>query len=174
MPRQQTTEYQIEGVGPSPIPHIETETETRSRQSTRGSAFFRNMPRPEGTQRTDSSEDQVAESPAQATGKKSKRNSVFRTLTGRSGGDRDQKRGSVDKPAMPPTPPPPQIPVPRQYNAGPPTGPAPISAKIESGASTSVATKKLQRASTSVAAEKNVGKKKRFSAIGVSLSSLLS
>lgn len=161
LPRQQTTEYQLEGVGPPSVPR----TETRSRHSSRSSVFFMNLgnsAKSEG-QSKNCPEAQYVESSAKdatASRKKSNRNSVFRTLTGRNGSDRDQTPASVEQPVVQP-----QNSIPQQ----------PLSASrknvekdfVSSGTSGKVRNK-LQRASTSGAPEKSVGKKNRFSAIGVS------
>lgn len=162
LPRQQTTEYQLEEVGPPSIPR--TDTKSRSRHSSRSSAFFRNLGNPgkvEGPPKN-SPETQYAESPgkdAVASRKKSNRNSVFRTLTGRSGSDREQTPVSVEQPVVHP-----QINVPQQPIL---MSPRNIEKDFVSSGTSSKIRNKLQRASTSVAPEKPVGKK-RFSAIGVS------
>lgn len=163
LPRQQTTEYQLEGVGPPSIPR--TETKSRSRHSSRSSVFFRNLGnsgKVEGPSKN-SPETQYAESPgkdAVASRKKSNRNSVFRTLTGRSGSDREQTPSSVEQPLVQP-----QISAPKQPIL---MSPRNIEKDFVSSGTSSEVRNKLQRASTSVAPEKIVGKKKRFSAIGVS------
>lgn len=165
LPRQQTTEYQLEGVGPPSIPR--TDTKSRSRHSSRSSVFFRNLGnsgKVEGPSKS-SPEAQFVESPARdavASRKKSNRNSVFRTLTGRSGSDRDQTLASGEKPAVQS-----QNIVPQQPIS---LSPRNIETDFVSSGTSSKAPNKLQRASTSGAPEKSVVKKKRFSAIGVSSS----
>lgn len=165
LPRQQTTEYQLEGVGPPSIPR--TDTKSRSRRSSRSSVFFRNLGnsgKVEGPSKN-SPEAQFVESPARdvvASRKKSNRNSVFRTLTGRSGSDRDQTLASVEKPAVQS-----QNIVPQQPIS---LSPRKIEEDFVSSGTSSKTPNKLQRASTSGPPEKSVGKKKRFSAIGVSSS----
>lgn len=164
LPRQQTTEYQLEGVGPPLIPR--TETKSRSRHSSRSSVFFRNLgnsAKVEGPSKT-SPEAQYVEPPAKdvaARRKKSNRNSVFRTLTGRSGNDRDQTSANGEQPVTQP-----QKIIPQQPISMPP---GIMEKDLGSGGTSSKVRNKLQRASTSGAPEKSktVGKKKRFSAIGV-------
>lgn len=165
LPRQQTTEYQLEGVGPPSIPR--TETKSRSRRNSRSSVFFRNLGnsvKAEGPSKN-SPEPQYAESPAKdavASRKKSNRNSVFRTLTGRSGTDRDQIPASVEQPVVQP-----QNSIPQQPISMPPRN---IEKDFVASGTSSKARNKLQRASTSGNPDKSVSKKKRFSAIGVSSS----
>lgn len=164
LPRQQFTEYQLEGVGPPAIPP--SENRTKSRRSSRSSAFFRNFgssPKPEKSPSMHGSEVLHVESPTKAlenNGKRSKRSSMFRTLTGRSGSDRNQLKGNVEEQATMP-----KSPIPRQSSTA-------LHEKAEkanvSKDGFSGVRNKLQRASTLVVAEKNVGKKKRFSVIGVS------
>lgn len=174
LPRQYTIDYSSEGVGQTPVSQQEP-TASRSRRGSRSSAYFRNLAKPEEPSLPTNGSDQVpftAKSPTQATapteGKRSKRNSVFRTLTGRSGGgDRDSSRGNIlEKPPVIPEPKSP----PRQYT---PTisPPAPSNnSRVEGNTPGKVKSKTLQRASTSVVPEKkDGGKKKRFSAIGVNL-----
>ena len=164
LPRQQTTEYQLEGVGPPLIPR--TETKSRSRHSSRSSVFFRNLgnsAKVEGPSKT-SPEAQYVEPPAKdvaARRKKSNRNSVFRTLTGRSGNDRDQTSANGDQPVTQP-----QNVITQQPIS---MSPEIMEKDLGSGGTSSKVRNKLQRASTSGAPEKSktVGKKKRFSAIGV-------
>lgn len=172
LPRQYTIDYSSEGVGQTPVSQQEP-TASRSRRGSRSSAFFRNLAKPEEPSLPTNGSDQVpftAKSPTQATApteeKRSKRNSVFRTLTGRSGGgDRDSRRGNIlEKPPVIPEPKSP----PRQYT---PTIPPPApsnNSRVEGNTPSKVKSKTLQRASTSVVPEKkDGGKKKRFSAIGV-------
>lgn len=169
LPRQQTTEYQLEGVGP---PSVQLSgSKSRSRRSSRSSVFFRNLgnsPKVEGSPSKNANDGQYAESSANvppASTKKSKRTSLFRTLTGHNGNERDQDRPSAG--IRTPTP---------QVNVLQKPVPVPQKTfendRIPSGSPSKVSNK-LQRASTSVAPEKNVGKKKRFSAIGVGLFSIL-
>lgn len=167
--QQHIKDYRPEVVGPTPVAQSEP-TASRSSRGSRTSTFFRNFAKSEEPPLPTNGSDQVqlaAKSPNQATapneGKRSKRNSVFRTLTGRSGGgDRDSNRGSisenprvVSQPKGPPTIPPP-----------PPSN----NPRVESSTSSKVKSKTLQRAPTSVVPEKkDGGKKKRFSTIGVNL-----
>lgn len=171
-PRQYTIDYSSEGVGPTPVSQPEP-TASRSRRGSRNSTFFRNLAKSEEPSLPSNGSDQVqfpAKSPTQATapteGKRSKRNSVFRTLTGRSGGgDRDSNRGNIlEKPPVIPEPKSP----PRQYTPTIPPPPPSNNTRVEGNTSSKAKIKTLQRASTSVVPEKrDGGKKKRFSAIGV-------
>lgn len=172
LPRQHTLDYHPEGVRPTSISQPEP-TASRSHQGSRSSTFFRNLAKSEESPLPTNGSDQVqfaAKSPNQATvpneGKKSKRNSVFRTLTGRSGGgDRDSNRGSTsEKLRVIPQPKSPQ----REYTPAIAPPPPSNNLRVESSTSSKVKSKTLQRASTSVVPEKKDGtKKKRFSAIGV-------
>lgn len=172
LPRQQTIDYSPEGVGPTPVSQPEPPP-PRSRRGSRSSTFFRNLAKSEEPPLPTNGLDQVqfaAKSPNQATapneGKRSKRNSVFRTLTGRSGGgDRDSNRGSIsEKTRVIPQPKSP----PRNDNPTIPAPPPPDNPRVESSTSSKLKSKTLQRASTSVVpGKKDGGKKKRFSAIGV-------
>ncbi|MCJ1462115.1 hypothetical protein MMC07_000715 [Pseudocyphellaria aurata] len=161
LPRQHTVEYQLEGVGPPVIPR--TRTKSRSRRSSRSSVFFRNLGnsvKAEGPSKN-SPESQYAESPAKdavASRKKSNRNSVFRTLTGRSGSDRDQIPASVEQPVVQS-----QNSIPQQPISMPPRN---VESDFVASGTSSKARNKLQRASTSGNPDKPVSKKKRFSAIG--------
>lgn len=168
LPRQQTTEYQLEGVGPPSVQR--TETKSRSRHSSRSSVFFMNLgnsAKLEG-QSKKSPEAQYAQSQAKdatASRKKSNRNSVFRTLTGRNGSDRDQPPSSVEQPVVQL-----QNSIPQQPLSAPRRS---VEKDLVSSGTSGKVRNKLQRASTSGAPEKSVGKKKRFSAIGVSSSETL-
>lgn len=172
LPRQYTIDYSSEGVGPTPVSQPEPAA-SRSRRGSRGSTFFRNLAKSEEPPLPINGSDQVqftAKSLNQATapteGKRSKRNSVFRTLTGRSGGsDRDSNRGNILE--RPPVIPEPKSP-PRQYTPTIPPPPPSNNTRVEGNTSSKFKSKTLQRASTSVVPEKkDGGKKKRFSAIGV-------
>lgn len=170
--RQHIIDYRPEGVGPTPVSQSEP-TASRSRRGSRSSTFFRNLAKSEEPPLPTNGSDQVqlaAKSPNQATapneGKRSKRNSVFRTLTGRSGGgDRDSNRESIsEKTRVVPQPKSP----PRKHTPTIPPPPPSNNPRVESSTSSKVKSKKLQRASTSVVPEKkDGGKKKRFSTIGV-------
>lgn len=166
LPRQYTIDYSSEGVGPTPVSQPEP-TASRSRRGSRNSTFFRNLAKSEEPSLPSNGSDQVqfpAKSPTQATapteGKRSKRNSVFRTLTGR-----DSNRGNIlEKPPVIPEPKSP----PRQYTPTIPPPPPSNNTRVEGNTSSKAKIKTLQRASTSVVPEKrDGGKKKRFSAIGV-------
>ena len=166
----QATEYHLDGVGPPTT--IETNDTTRSRRNSRGSAFFKSIsssfkqdPPPMPTKM----ERQTAELPSTPPldeKKKRKRASLFRSLTGHSGGDNtrspespiaqpSQARADLAEYTQSST-----IPLPHgQYRS--PTNP--LTSKVSNQTN-----KKQQRASVSGAQEQDKGKKKRFSGLGVS------
>jgi hypothetical protein len=92
---------------------------------------------------------------------KSKRTSFFRSFNGRSGNDRNRGQDNSETVASPLCIHTRQKPMSGQY------GNTEVDSTMTSGPST--ARNKLQRASTSVAVEQDPGKKKRFSALGVSV-----
>ena len=166
----QATEYQLDGVGPPTT--IGTNNKTRSRQNSRGSAFFKSMGsslRPDLPPVPINIERQTAElplTPPLDEKKKRKRASLFRSRTGHSGSKitrspesaiAQPSRDRTDLPEYPITS---TIPLPHgQYRSltNPPTS------NVSDRSS-----KKLQRASMSGVQEQDKGKKKRFSGLGVS------
>ncbi len=165
IPRQQATEYQLEGVGPPPAQPVDARS--RSRNNSKGSASFF---KPPSSSARESSVTQsgpegytvasLINSPA-ASQKKSKRTSLFRSLTGQKGHDRDQGRTNSF--------------VPTSESHGDPQQSGSIIQKDnnssnQSGGESNRVHNKLQRTSTSgfQQQEHDGGKKKRFSAMGVS------
>ena len=167
IPRQQATEYQLEGVGPPPAPPVDGRS--RSRNNSKGSSSFFKTPsslaRESAVPQNRSEGHTVASltnSPV-ASQKKFKRTSLFRSLTGQNGYDRDQGRTNSI--------------VATSESRGEPQQSSLItprdndSSNLSRGESNRVHNK-LQRASTSgfQKQEQDGGKKKRFSAMGVSRS----
>ncbi|MCJ1473499.1 Serine/arginine repetitive matrix protein 2 [Lambiella insularis] len=162
----QTTEYQLDGIGPPPP---ETSTKPRSRQGSRSSAFFKRLsipPREEVPPIPNAKEQQSMESPSTSPIKpeqKRKRASLFRSLTGHTGSDSSPSRNnSVTPSAKPRTDT-------QQYASPAPSGreghrsftSPPASSNSDKSRS------KFQRASMSGVPDQEKGKKKRFSALGV-------
>jgi len=172
-PRQQAPEYQVEGV--SPTIEWPPESNSRSRRGSRSSAFFRSL--------TLGSSSKIDQSPllnapdgqsistpvdSPRTGeRKGKRASMLRSLTRNSGSGSASGQSKVN-----------ETPTPSVPQHGKPTQAAPvITPQVEDdefpsrGYSRSAASKfgkRLQRSSKSGNTEEVTGKKKRFSAIGVS------
>ena len=169
--RQQTTEYQLEGVGP---PHVDEPTATpRSRRGSRSSAFFKRLsgpPKAEVSPLPTGVEQQNAQStnpPNVQVGKNTRRASLFRTLTGHADSNSSQSKERVpsvpSRSHMDPYQPKSNR---TSRRADSSTG---VSAKSDNPASTR---NKLQRSSTSGVAGQDGAKKKRFSAIGVIMPNL--
>ena len=165
IPRQQATEYQLEGVGPPPAQPADNKS--RSRSNSKGTSFFKTSSSPTKELRTppNGPKRQSVTSPIDlptVSQEKTKRVSLLRSLTGQKGHDHDQSRDhSV-----------PLLPVarderPRQNVAA---APRENNNGFPSRDESSKARNKLQRASTSghQHQEQDGGKKKRFSAMGVS------
>lgn len=171
LPRQQTTEYQLEGVGP-PTTTQRSDSNAKSRRASRSSAFFKNLTNParvEGPPLSIEPEAQHTESSSRnpVSGEvKNKRASIFRSTNERRGSTREKSTGAVDTP----TPAPPTD-LPRKMSTTKPRN-SEIDKTVKAGSSK--VRSKLQRATTSAAAEQDAGKKKRFSALGVSLSRAIS
>ena len=171
LPRQQGTEYQLEGVGPPPVEPARSKS--RSRRSSRSSGFFKNLgnnskaeipPVPTGVER------QSATPPAPSststppgTDKKSKRTSLFRSLTGHNGSGSDRSKESITA----------QAPGSRTdlLQQSHPRTPSADDEDFPTRGKSKKLRSKLQRNPTSGATEQESGKKKRFSALGVSLPS---
>ena len=168
LPRQQGTEYQLEGVGPPPV---EPErSKSRSRRSSRGSAFFKNLgnsskadipPVPPGVERQSNtpSAPSSTSTPVSAD-KKSKRTSLFRSLTGHNGSGSDRSRESIAV----------QAPGSRTdlLQQSRPKTPTADDEDFPTRGKSKKVRSKLQRNPTTGATEQESGKKKRFSALGVS------
>ena len=165
IPRQQATEYQLDRVGPPPAQPVDARS--RSRTNSKGSSSFINS---SSTPAKGSPVRQVAQGQAVASPtaspitsqKKTKRTSLFRSLTGQKSHERDQGRSN----GMQLTPEQhsdrlqqPGLVAPRESDSSMPFRDE--ATKVRN---------KLQRASTSgfQQHEQDGGKKKRFSAMGVS------
>ena len=162
LPRQQNTEYSLEGVGP---PADETNFKSRSCRGSRSSAFFKRLSRPPSDEipamPAGSDEQPSLKTPVSAE-KKKRRASLFRTLTGRSGSDSSRSKER-------------EVPLPSRSRTD-------LHPRSDNGSSSpsekpgilvskevSVRTRtKLHRSSTSGTASQESGSKKRFSGIGVS------
>lgn len=165
IPRQQATEYQLEGVGPPAAQLVDTGS--RSRKNSKGSSFFKtsNSPVNEAAVTQSRTERQFVASPIQppiASQRKPKRASLFRSLTRQRSHDRDQGRENSSSSVSTSR-------GERSQRSGSGTSrDNDTSAPSKSESNTS--RNKLQRASTSgfQKQEQDGGKKKRFSAMGVS------
>ncbi|KAL9119947.1 MAG: hypothetical protein Q9187_003499 [Circinaria calcarea] len=163
IPRQQNTEYSLEGVGP---PADETNVKSRSRRGSRSSGFFKRLSRPPSAEifalpMDVDHRDVVRPVKTPVNGEKRKRRaSLFRTLTGRSGSDSGRSKER-------------ELPLPSRSRTDiHPTsnnsslGPGEQSGTLL-GKEVSVKTRtKLQRSSTSGTAGQEGANKKRFSGIG--------
>ena len=183
MLRQHAPEYQIDNAR-SPIEwpseSIPSESRSRSRRGSRSSAFFKsfasgNPPQTDEPPLPTSPRNEVSSPPINSStpgDRKSKRSSVFRSLTGTSGSGsasaqskenvppnpKTQEHSQIVESTLPaPAPPPPQVEDDEFPSRGNPR------------TATSKLSKRLQRSSTSANAEQDSSKKKRFSGIGVSI-----
>ena len=169
LPRQQGTEYQLEGIGPPPVEPARSKS--RSRRSSRNSGFFKNLgnsskteipPVPTGVERQSAIlPAPVSTSAAPATDKKSKRASLFRSLTGHNGSGSDRSRESITVQA-------PGSGTDLQLQSLP-KSPSADEEDFPTRGKSKKLRNKLQRNSNAGATEQESGKKKRFSALGVSL-----
>ena len=174
IPRRQTAEEML--VGGGPIGGRRSESRSRSRRGSRSSAFFKVFTSPSKSDQTplpNAPDSQTSSSPRNSPligDRRSKRLSIFRSRSGNIGsgsGDGRSKayiaprdtsnRGSFAQGAN-------QIGPTTSRRVGEDTPSKSVSNKLS---------KKLQRASTSAKPEPDSGKKKRFSAIGVSIYSSL-
>lgn len=168
MPRQQASEYQLEGVGPPDLPPT-SETSRRSRRGSRSSAFFKSLsgsaPKPDLTPLPTAPGSQPNASsvrPSTEADKNGKRSSIFRPRVGLSGAANDRtptKDFSTPRAATETFT---NAASAKQMQAH---ESSPSRAKQSSSSRLS---KRLQRASTSATPQQDSGKKNRFSAIGVS------
>jgi hypothetical protein len=169
---QQTTEYQLEGIGPPPAKELNVES--RSRRSSPASTFLKRLstpPRQDAYPVEPKTERQPDSSPATSPvdpKKKKKRVSLFRSLTGHSGGhDSGNSLGISVEPQT-------TAPLDRQQYSTKAPSPrsnqgSPRNKYTSQGSSTSPQTERtFQRAATYAAPEQDKGKKKRFSGFGVS------
>ncbi len=165
MPRQQATEYQLEGVGPPPTDSADARS--RSRKNSKASSLFKtsNSPAKEAPVTKNGSEGGFIASPVNppvASQKKPKRASLFRSLTGQKGHDHDKGRANPISPM-------PASLSERSQQSGPSTA-RDNGNSIPFDGESNKPRNKLQRASTSGFQQQaqDGGKKKRFSAMGVS------
>ena len=170
--RQQATEYQIEGIGPPQVD--EQRSNPRSRRSSRSSAFFKRLsgvPKGDLPPLPNDTEEQSFQ-PATATdaevSKKTRRVSLFRTLTGRTDSNSSRSKKNI-----------PPVPMRSQTD---PYQPATNTLSHRTNLSASISAKKddsarkrgkLQRSSTTGITSPDGGKRKRFSGLGVSLTFLV-
>lgn len=171
LPRQQGTEYQLEGVGPPPPVEL-TRSKSRSRRTSRSSGFFKNLgnsskadipPIPTDVERQGATPPiPSSTSTAPPTDKKAKRTSLFRSLTGHgSGSDRSkesvtaQARGSRTD----------------LLQQSQPKDPSADSEDFPTRGKSKKLRGKHANNPSAGATEPESGKKKRFSALGVSLAS---
>lgn len=170
IPRQQTAEQML--VGGGPIEGKRSESKSRSRRGSRSSAFFKAFTSPSKSDHPplpNASDSQASSSPrnSPATGdRRSKRLSLFRSRSGNTGSGSGNSRS---KDIMVPQDASPRDPVTQVSRQADPTAPRRAEGDPYSKGVSSRLSKKLQRASTSAKPEPDSGKKKRFSAIGVSI-----
>jgi len=180
MLRQQAPDYQIEAVKfpiEWPSENQASEGRSRSRRGSRSSAFFKSLAlgsssKTEEPPLPNSPDNGVSSPPVDSPtpgDRKSKRSSVFRSLTGNSGSGSTSAQskenvapnGSKSERTQPvqstPPPPPPQV----EDDEFPSRG--------NSRSAASKFSKRLQRSSTSGNPGQESGKKKRFSGFGVSV-----
>ena len=172
-PRQETAEDMLVGGGPK-IGGLKiggrSGSKSRSRRGSRSSVFFKAFTSPSKSDRPhlpDASDSQTSSSPRGSPvvgDRRSKRLSIFRPRSGNmeiEGGD------SRSKDNMAPDASPQDSFTQVAHQVGP-TTPSRFGEDNSSKSASSKWSKKLQRASTSAKPEPDSGKKKRFSAIGVS------
>lgn len=170
LPRQQGTEYQLEGVGPPPIELVRSKS--RSRRSSRGSGFFKNLgnssradipPVPTGVERESATPSiPLSTSTPAGTDKKAKRTSLFRSLTGHgSGSDRSKESVTAQAPGS-------RTDLLQQSQS---KSPSADSEDFPTRGKSKKLRDKLKRDPSAGATEPDSGKKKRFSALGASLTS---
>ena len=166
IPRQQATEYQLEGVGPPSVQP--TGARSRSRTNSKGSSSFLNTSGSPGkgslVRKAGPELQSVASSVAlpPVGQKKSKRTSLLRSLTGQKSHDRDQGKSNAMQPTS-------ELGGKRsqQANQVTPRDTGNVALRGEPRQNHN----KLQRSSTSGFQQhgQDSGKKKRFSAMGVKL-----
>ena len=167
-PRQQTAEHMLVGGGPTI--GRRSESKSRSRRGSRSSAFFKAFTSPSKSDHPplpNAPDSQTSSSPrgSPAVGdSRSKRLSIFRP---RSGNMESGSGDSRNKENMAPDASPQDTFTQVAHQVGP-TTPSRVKDDHSSKGTSSKWSKKLQRASTSAKPEPESGKKKRFSAIGVS------
>ena len=173
-PHQQTAEHMIVGGGPT-VGRRRSNSKSRSRRGSRSSAFFKaftSPSKPDHPPLPNAPDSQASSSPRNSPAigdRRSKRLSIFRSRSGnRESGSGDSR--SQEKMA-------PWDASPQHSSAQPAHQVNPMMPRrVEEDASRVVPSKlskKLQRASTSAKPEPESGKKKRFSAIGVSITAFV-
>ena len=172
MLRQKAPEYQIEGMG-API-EWPSENQSRSRRGSRSSAFFKslNIGKAEEPPLPNSPETRYNSSPINAGtpgDRKSKRSSIFRSLTGNSGSGSASAK-SKENVTSTPNPPISNYTPPAQTAPPPPPEQAEDDEFPSRGPSRKATSKfgqRLQKPPKTDSPEQESGKKKRFSGIGV-------
>lgn len=174
IPRQQTAEQMLVGGGPTV--GRRSESKSRSRRGSRSSAFFKAFASPSKSDHPplpNASDSQASSSPRNSPAigdRRSKRLSLFRSRSGNTGSGSGNNRS---KDIMAPRDASPRDSFTQVSRQADPTASRRAEEDPSSKGVSSKWSKKLQRASTSVKPEPDSGKKKRFSAIGVSISLLL-
>lgn len=169
-PRQQTADQML--VGGPPTVGKRSESKSRSRRGSRSSAFFKAFTSPSKSDHPplpNASDSQASSSPrySPAVGdRRSKGLSLFRSRSGNIASGSGESRGKDNMAPQDASPRGPSTQAPRQAD---PMTPRRAEEDVSSKGVSSKLSKKLQRASTSVKPEADSGKKKRFSAIGVSI-----
>ena len=165
IPRQQATEYEPEGV--DPLAARPSDARSRSRSNSKGSSFFERLSSPvkEAPVTQNEMKGQTVASPISppvANQKKPRRASLFRSLTGQKGHDRGQVLGN-------PLPSKAESHSERAQQISQAT-PRDNDSSVPFRSESNKVHNKLQRSSTSgfQQQDKDGGKKKRFSAMGVS------
>ena len=167
-PRLETAEQMLVGGGP---PGRRSESKSRSRRGSRSSAFFKAFTSPSKSDHPplpNAPDSQTSSSPRNSPaigGMRSKRLSMFRPRSGNmesGSGDSRSKENEAPLDASP------QDSFTQVAHQASPTTPRRVEEDTPSKGVSSKLSKKLQRASTSAKPEGESGKKKRFSAIGVS------
>ncbi|KAI4243510.1 MAG: hypothetical protein LQ352_007018 [Teloschistes flavicans] len=170
VPRQQVTEYSLEGVGPPPVPRGTTHSTSTSKRGSRSSAFFRSFKNPTETAapatlvERDRQDDDRNQGEPTIRKTRSKRGSLFRSLTKGSKASSSEDAGQRSQ----------ESPQPANTSAYPaPVNPAPAAENVSRDETPTTAPSKslnrLSKTATVKEAEQRPqepGKKKRFSAIG--------
>lgn len=166
-PRPETAEDMVVGDGPNI--GRRSGSKSRSRRGSRSSAFFKAFTSPTKSDHPplpNAPDSQTSSSPRDSPAigdRRSKRLSFFRPRSGNMGsGSGDSRKETMALDASP------QDPFTQVAHQVGPTTPHRVEEKHPLKAPPSKLSKKLQRASTSAKPEPETGKKKRFSAIGVS------
>ena len=173
-PRQQATEYSLEGVGPPLVPRTPTNRST-SKRGSRSSAFFRSFKSPTESMApalpSDGDDEKAADMSEEPRIRKSKsrRSSLFRSLTkgSKASSTDDASQRLPENPrgpslqSSPRPPPPPPVPPPNTERE---TAPADLPNKHHNRLSKTTTGKDVEQKASQPAPP---GKKKRFSGLGV-------